>query len=279
MHSILVLDDDPQMLTSLSDVLQSSGYSVACASSSKEAVEKIGASPDKYDLVVADVRMDGMDGLEAVQRMVELNPRLKSIIVTGYASDDAPGRAMDVESSDYLRKPFTADQLLQSVSRAIQPEAPGFIQKARAAAQKVGVALTGLESLRDRVFQWYYLGIRSGHFTAGTARTIWEWLEATEWERLNAEKELTLLAKVPELKEGYEKVGFLCKHPAEAQRAKEDGMSRVEFQPFFKNIQNATISCEQLKSAVYLRSLPPAELQENDELHQLHQQIWNELRL
>lgn len=277
MQSILVLDDDPQMLTSLSDVLQSSGYNVACASSSKEAIDKIGANPDKFDLVVADVRMDGLDGLDAVKRMVELNPRLRSIIVTGYASDDAPGRAMDVDSSDYLRKPFTADQLLQSVTRSLQPEPPGFMQKARAAAQKLGVAMTGLETLRDRVFQWYYLGIRSGHLGAGPARTIWEWLEATEWERLNAEKDLSLLAKVPDLKQGYEKVGLLCKSPAEAQRPAEDGMSRVEFQPFFKNIQSGEISCEQLKSAVYLRRLPTSEL--TGELQELHGKIWNELKI
>ncbi|MFN8612242.1 MAG: response regulator [Vulcanimicrobiota bacterium] len=277
MHSLLVLDDDPQMLSSLSDVLQSSGYTVACASSSQEAIQKIGANPDKFDLVVADVRMDGMDGLEAVKSMVDLNPRLRSIIVTGYASEDAPGRAMDVDSCDYLRKPFTADQLLVSVSRALKPEPPGFMQKARAAAQSLGVAMTGLENLRDRVFQWYYLGIRSGHLGAAPARAIWEWLEATEWERLNAEKDLSLLAAVPELKKGYEKVGFLCKNPGEAQRPREEGISRVEFQPFFKNIQAGEISCEQLKTAVYLRSLPPSEL--SGELADLNQKIWNELKL
>lgn len=287
MATILILDDDPQMLASLSDVLQSSGYSVACASSSQQALEVVQADTERFDLVVADIRMSGMDGLECLRKMHDLSPGMKSVVITGFASEDAPGRAMDADCSDYLRKPFTADDLLQSVSRALdsRTEATAYeklLNRARAVAQKVEVALTGLEGLRNQVFQWYYLGIRSGHITVSAARSIWEWLEATEWERLSSEKDLTLGSKVPELKHGYEKVGFFCKTPS-AVTASESGqdepVSRVEFQPFFKNIQNGQISCEQLKLAVYLRSLPPAELKESPELSDLKQKIWNELKI
>lgn len=287
MPNVLILDDDPQMLTSLSDVLQSSGYSVACASSGAEALEKVKAAPHRFDLVVADVRMADMDGLECVQQLVNEDPRLKSVVITGYASEDAPGRAMEAASSDYLRKPFTAEELLQSVARALQSgqEASGYqklINKARAAAQKVGATLSGMEGVRERVFQWYYLGIRSGHLGATAARSIWEWLEAAEWERLTAEKELALLSKVQELKDAYDKVGFFCKTPSavtSSGRSKEEALTRGEFQPFYKNIQNGQISCEQLKLAVYLRSLAPDELRESPELLELKQKIWNELTL
>ncbi|MBT9588325.1 response regulator [bacterium] len=287
MPNILILDDDPQMLTSLSDVLQSSGYSVACASSGQEAIDKVQNEPDKFDLVLADVRMSGMDGLDCLSQLVGLNPKLKSVVMTGYASDDAPGRAMEVASSDYLRKPFNAEDLLQSVARVLKAgsEAKGYqllLNKARAAAQKVGVALSGLEAVRDRAFQWYYIGIRSGLLGATAARSIWEWLESTEWERLSAEKDLDLLSNVQELKAGYEKVSYFCKTPAaitSAERNKEEALSRAEFQPFFKHIQNGLISCEQLKLAVYLRSLPPSELADAPELRELKQKIWNELKL
>ncbi len=287
MPNLLILDDDPQMLASLSDVLQSSGYSVACASSSQEAIDKVRVAPEKFDLVLADVRMSGMDGLDCLSQMLAVNPKLKSVVMTGYASDDAPGRAMDVATSDYLRKPFDAEDLLQSVSRALKSgsEAKGYqllLNTAKAAAQKVGVVLSGLETVRDQVFQWYYIGIRSGLLGAVAARSIWEWLEATEWQRLGAEKELDLLSNLQELKEGYEKVGYFCKNPAAitgAQPSKEEVLSRAEFQPFFKNIQNGQISCEQLKLAVYLRSLPPSELAGAPELAELKQKIWVDLKL
>lgn len=287
MPNVLILDDDPQMLTSLSDVLQSSGYSVACASSAEEAVDKVKTAPTRFDLVVADVRMAGRDGLDCVKQLVDEDPKLKSVVITGYASDDAPGRAMEASSSDYLRKPFTAEDLLQSVSRALQSgtEASGYqklLNKVRAAAQKVGATLSGVEGVRDQVFQWYYLGIRSGHLGASAARSIWEWLEATEWEHLTAERDLTLLSKVQELKDGYEKVGFFCKTPSavtNSGRSKDDALTRVEFQPFYKNIQNGQISCEQLKLAVYLRSMAPAELRDSPELLELKKKIWNELTL
>lgn len=287
MASILILDDDPQMLTSLSDVLQSSGYSVTCAGSSQEALDLVQAGTKSFELVVADIRMSGMDGLDCLKKMLEHLPGMKSVVITGYASEDAPGRAMDAACSDYLRKPFTADDLLQSVSRALDSptEATAYqklLNRARAMAQKVEVAFTGLERLRDQVFQWYYLGIRSGHITAGAARSIWEWLEATEWERLSAEKTLTLGSKIQELKQGYEKVGFFCKTPGTVtppEDPQEEPVSRGEFQPFFKNIQNGQISCEQLKLAVYLRSLPPDELKGSSELSELKQKIWNELKI
>jgi CheY-like chemotaxis protein len=287
MARILILDDDPLVLTSLSDVLQSSGHNVSCATSGQEAIEKVETAREPFDLVVADVRMSGMDGLQCIHELNARQPHLKSIVITGYASDDAPGRAMDASSSDYLRKPFTAEQLLQSVSRCLSAgtEESGYqrlLKQVRAVAQKVGATLSGMEAVRDRVFQWYYLGIRAGHLRPSAARSIWEWLEATEWERLNAEQDLSLVSKARELKESYEKVGFFCKSPevvAPSQGNKEQALSQREFQPFYKNIQEGQISCEQLKLAVYLRSMPPSELEKAPELLELKSKIWNELRL
>ena len=287
MPNILILDDDNHMLTSLSDVLQSSGYVVCCASSSLEALKVAETAKFKFDLVLSDVRMEGMDGLQCVQQLVSLNPKLKSIIMTGYASDDAPGRAMDAASSDYLRKPFTAEQLLQSVSRALSvgKERKGYrqlIHLVRAAAQKLGVAVKDMETSRERVFQWFYLAIRAGYVTQSVARSVWESLEAVEWERLNAEKELCLLARARELEASYEQVGAFCKVPesvGKPEGRKEGALSVREFQPFFKNIQNGQISCEQMKLAVYLRSMSPEELARSPELEQLKGKIWNKLEL
>jgi len=287
MPQILIIDDDPLMLTSLSDVLQSSGYTVSYASSGSEALKTAETAPHPFDLVVTDVRMEGMDGLECIQHLNARFPKLKSVVITGYASDDAPARAMELASCDYLSKPFTAEDLLGSVARALAAENEGtgyekLIKKARTFVQKMGAALTGMESARNQAFQHYYLGIRAGHLGASVARSIWEWLEATEWERLNAERALELLSRAAEIKNGYERVIHYCKAPALLTRyeeARQDPVSQAEFQPFFKNIQQGVISCEQLKLAISLRSLSPAELAEVPELQDLRGKIWNSLRL
>lgn len=284
MPQILLIDDDPLMLTSLSDVLQSSGYSVSYAASAAEALQATETAPQPFDLVVTDVRMEGMDGLECLQHISRKFPKIKSIVITGYASDDSPARAMELFSHDYLSKPFTAEDLLQSVKRALSAEDEGstydkLIKKARSLVQKVGAALTGMEGARNQAFGCYYLGIRAGHLGASVARSIWEWLEATEWERLEAERKLELLAQAPELKKGYDRVTHYCKEPALLTRFEEGKTTQAEFQPFFKNIQQGEISCEQLKLAISLRSLGPDELSQAPELQELRGKIWKDLRL
>ncbi len=284
MPQILIIDDDPHMLTSLSDVLQSSGYTVSYASSGSDALKAAETTPHPFDLVVADVRMEGMDGLECIQQLSGRFPKLKSVVITGFASEDVPARAMEAASCDYLKKPFSADDLLQSVSRALHAEKEGssyekLVKKARSFVQKMGAALTGMEGSRHQAFQHYYLGIRAGHLGASVARSIWEWLEATEWERLEAERKLDLLPQAAELKKGYERVIHYCKEPSILTRFEEGKTSQVEFQPFFKNIQQGTISCEQLKLAVFLRSLSPAELAAEPELQELRGKLWKNLTL
>lgn len=284
MPRLLVLDDDPLMLSSLCDVLQNSGYTVSAARSGQEALDIAGSN--NFDLVLADVRMDGMDGLESVQRITALQPKIKSIVITGYASDDAPGRAMDAFTCDYLRKPFGAEQLLLSVSRALSAgkESSGYralVEKARSVAQKVGASVTGMDASRDHAFQNYYVGVRAGHLNAAAARATWDELEAIEWERLNAEKDLTLLTKALELKKRYDDFCVVCKTPAAlpAPDGERKGVGQREFQPLFRNVRNAEISCEQLKLAVYLRSATGEELRAAPELEKIKSQIWNVLTL
>ena len=118
MANLLIIDDDVDMLTSLREVLAQAGYAVTGASSGPEALAL--ADEANPDLVISDVRMAGMDGIETIEKLVEHRPSLKSIGITGYAANDVPGRAMEVCTCDYLCKPFTADQLIQSVERALQ---------------------------------------------------------------------------------------------------------------------------------------------------------------
>jgi len=114
---ILVIDDDPSMRDTLVIVLEDEGYDVSAAANGYEAIEKIKES--SFDLVVSDIRMAGMDGLDTLATLKMTQPELKSIIMTGYASTDDPIRAIKLGVDDYLYKPFDAQQFLKSVRKSI----------------------------------------------------------------------------------------------------------------------------------------------------------------
>ncbi|MEW6279112.1 MAG: response regulator, partial [Candidatus Eremiobacterota bacterium] len=101
---ILVLEDDSHMRGTLVRLLDEEGYQVSGVASGPEAIAL--SSRSEFDLIVADIRMEGMDGLECLASLRQVRPSMKSIVITGYASTDAPARALKVQAEDYLHKPF-----------------------------------------------------------------------------------------------------------------------------------------------------------------------------
>jgi two-component SAPR family response regulator len=110
---ILVLEDDDAMRELLTEILKDEGHQVLAVSRGQEAVEA--AEREPLDLVILDVRMEGLDGLEALARMQEHLQGAASLVVTGYASEADSVRALRLGVSDYLRKPFDLTQFLQRV--------------------------------------------------------------------------------------------------------------------------------------------------------------------
>lgn len=110
---ILVLEDDVAFRTVMAKVLETEGYAVVQAGSGAEALER--ARETEFDLVVADIRMEGMDGLEALEHVRQVNPQARSVVVTGYSTEDQSIRAIRMGVGDYLRKPFPLSELLDSV--------------------------------------------------------------------------------------------------------------------------------------------------------------------
>lgn len=249
MATLLVVDDDEQMLSSLLDALATIGHKVAGAASGLQALEL--AQETEVDLVVSDVRMAGMDGIETITRLTERRPDLKSIIITGYASDDVPVRAMDLSSCDYLFKPFTAEQLVQSVMRALnKPERrPGHFPPQMEEAM---AAIAQMEAARQRALQNYYLGVRSAHLGASSALAIYDHLEEAELLHQALEKQLELRFHAADLQARFEAITQQCKHPLTAKR-KEGGVSRVTFQGLFGRIRDGSLACEEIRTAIYAR--------------------------
>jgi two-component SAPR family response regulator len=114
---ILLLEDDDDLRDVLEGVLSDEGYSVTAVSNGADAVRY--ATEGKFELIIADIRMEGMDGLEAVERTQKLNPDIGSLIVSGYATEEETSRARNLDVGGYLKKPFKMQELLGYVRKQL----------------------------------------------------------------------------------------------------------------------------------------------------------------
>lgn len=117
-EKVLLIDDDFLVLKSLASALKKEGYLVDAISDSAEVVQKVRGK--EYDLIISDIRMPGMDGLELLSEVRKTQVSLKrkkipEILITGYASDDLEKRAKQQNISAYLYKPFNLNDFLSCV--------------------------------------------------------------------------------------------------------------------------------------------------------------------
>ena len=116
-HTIHVIDDEPIIHEVLGDLLASEGFDVELSSNGEEGLEK--HSSDKYDLILLDLLMPGMNGIEVLQKLKQRDPSCVIIIITAYASVESAITAMKMGAYDYIQKPFKHDELLLTVKRAL----------------------------------------------------------------------------------------------------------------------------------------------------------------
>jgi CheY-like chemotaxis protein len=114
---VLVVDDDPVIGQSFDRVLSGKGYAVITASNGEEALRKL--KDENYDVVFADIKMPGMNGLEVAERIKASQPWLPVVIVTGYGSEANETRAEAAGVSAFLRKPLTPDMIENSAQKAL----------------------------------------------------------------------------------------------------------------------------------------------------------------
>lgn len=115
---ILVIDDERIIHESCARVLTVKGHSVNCAYTAQEGFAKIRES--SYDLVIIDVKMPGISGMEALKKIKADNPEIEIIMITGYPTPETAVGAMKLGAFDYLPKPFTPDELITVVSKALE---------------------------------------------------------------------------------------------------------------------------------------------------------------
>ncbi|HUX75667.1 MAG TPA: response regulator [Anaerolineae bacterium] len=163
--TILVMDDDLLALESLESYLKQAGYTVVTASSAREAVDQARDNP--CDLALLDMKMPEMDGFQVAAMLRQLQPDLRVVIFTGYASLETEARAAQLDFYEYLPKSNWYDLLLPTVERVLaEPERrlprqrPADLEKA--AAQYAGegkwelaaMALEQAARIAEFTYEW-----------------------------------------------------------------------------------------------------------------------------
>jgi len=115
---VLVVDDDAQMLKTITDILRLRGYSSVIAGSGREALEITRAMSDAPAVALVDLKLPDMDGIELIGKLREITAMTEIVILTGNASIDSAVRALREHSNDYLVKPVQPDQLVATIERA-----------------------------------------------------------------------------------------------------------------------------------------------------------------
>jgi DNA-binding NtrC family response regulator len=117
-YKLLVVDDERDICKALEFLLSREGYTVLTAYSGKDALQKI--EKEAFDLVITDLKMEGIDGMQVLEEALRNNPNLLVIIMTAFASVESAVEAMKKGASDYIVKPFINEDVKMTVRRLLQ---------------------------------------------------------------------------------------------------------------------------------------------------------------
>lgn len=291
MATILLLEDNEEFRTILAENLEDEGHEVLQAESGRQAIE-LGAKK-RFDLVITDVRMAGMDGIDALAGLRRFHPQLRSIVITGYANDEAPPRAIQHGACDYLYKPFKLSELLTSIERVLRVEEDTKANQASLATvlggfgklvSAVGSLLSNqqlrlVESSRHRAYQGLYVAIRSRSFGVEQALRVWDALEELEVKRQGLMEGRLDLALCRELGEGYAwtltVLEALKKNNTPYLRTREsERVPRERFAHFHEAVLQGRVPPAQIALAPFVRMADPATLRQSPQLAKLHHRFW-----
>jgi nitrogen regulation protein NR(I) len=118
MSRILIVDDEPRVLAAFEQILASGGHEVVTAPAAQAALERLEREP--FELVILDICLPGMDGLDALQRIKQRQPKLPVIIMTGHGTMQTAVEATKRGAFDYQLKPFEPAEMLECIERAME---------------------------------------------------------------------------------------------------------------------------------------------------------------
>ncbi len=121
--NILVVDDEQIVLRSCERILSPEGYSVDTATSAKDALSLL--DRNLYDLIITDIKMPEMDGIEFMKQVRAKNPDINIVVITGYPSQESIREALSLRIIDYLPKPFSPTHLFEVTNNAVELKKKG----------------------------------------------------------------------------------------------------------------------------------------------------------
>jgi FixJ family two-component response regulator len=145
---VLVLDDEQIVLDSITRILGEENYDVQTSRSGKDAIETL--KHGGFDILITDLKMPEMDGLEAMESLSDIDPDLSMIMVTAYPTVDTAVDAMKMGAVDYLRKPFTPEQLIDLTTKVMDDRRTRFEKRYREDTfQEIKTAISSTLNLRQ----------------------------------------------------------------------------------------------------------------------------------
>ena len=239
--SILVVEDDDALRPVLVEVLREEGYAVEEAANGDRALQH--ARETFFDLIITDVRMEGMDGLETAEAVHRIQPDVPVIVVTGYAHQDVPLRAIRQGAFDYLFKPFHLRELIVCVESALNNQKLlEELENEMSGLSPEGHDKTG----QARIFRKFFIGVRSGALDRVEAYGVWEMLELAGSEDANYEKAEEVLDSA--------RFSLLLSN--------DDASTPHDFTHLFEQIKLGKVNSQEIFIAPRLRRLPQERLAE-----------------
>ncbi|MGO8668408.1 MAG: sigma-54-dependent transcriptional regulator [Desulfobaccales bacterium] len=151
--TLLVVDDEPQILRAVSGVLQDEGFEVLTAPDGETALKMVAAQAP--DLVLLDIALPGLDGLEALTELKRQHPLLPVIMVSAYGSVENAVKATRLGAFDFIEKPPNADKILLSVRNALEnarlAEENRRLRQQRAPVKEIIGESTAIRRLREKL--------------------------------------------------------------------------------------------------------------------------------
>jgi DNA-binding NtrC family response regulator len=118
-EKILIVDDEPDMLKLLSMILrEKTSYEITTTNNPMEAIEL--AKQSRFDLVISDLKMPGLDGMEIIDAVKKVDEDIPVIIITAFASVESASEAIQKGGFDFITKPFRKEQILFTIDKALK---------------------------------------------------------------------------------------------------------------------------------------------------------------
>ena len=132
-ETILLVEDEAELLSSIAELLRQEGYTVLTARTGEESIEIYRARRDAISLLVTDVELPDVSGWDAFQKIRELDPDARALLVSGYLDSRMRARMLEGGAKGFLRKPYTLDGMLRAIREVLDEEEPD-----RAASEENG---------------------------------------------------------------------------------------------------------------------------------------------